>query len=247
MACGIYAIKNKITGRVYIGQSANITERWIRHRYELKNNKHRNPRLQNSFNKYGELNFDFFILKECIECELNILEQNFINENLNNCYNLVLNVDDVRGCKNPFYGKKHSSISKDKMSKWKKENFLGQNNPNYGKKNSLQSLKKMSLGRGKLKESDVLEIVERLKNGEDHQSIAAFFGISRTVITRISNGTRWTNITGGPVFPVVYEDGKRVFQENHKNKIGEKRKGCLHSEETKKLMREKALSRKGNL
>lgn len=78
----------------------------------------------------------------------------------------------------------------------------------------------------KLNVEKVKEIVELLKKGLTHNSIAKQFNISRTVVTRISNGTRWTNVTGGPVIPVEYKDGKRVFSEIHCQRIGESRKNA---------------------
>jgi len=222
---GIYGIKNKVNGKIYIGQSVQIRKRKTRHFYELRHGKHRNQHLQKSFDQYGENNFEFITLQLCKQEELNDLEQKFIDEykKVTEIYNLAEYVNDTKGYKNPFFGKKHKDSSKAEMSAWKKEHYVGENNPNYGKKNSPEVRKKMSLGRGILKENDVIKIVERLRNNESHASIAADYNISRTVITRISNGTRWANITGGPVFPVVYNNGKRVFQETHKNKLVEAR------------------------
>lgn len=48
------------------------------------------------------------------------------------------------GEKNPFYGKRHSKESINKMKK-KLPNVAGENNPFYGKKHSEESKKKMSL------------------------------------------------------------------------------------------------------
>ena len=36
-------------------------------------------------------------------------------------------------------------------------------------------------------------------SGMYHKDIANQFNINRTAITRIANGTRWANITGGPI------------------------------------------------
>lgn len=60
---GIYMIKNLKNNKVYIGQSTNIYSRWNKHRYELRKNNHKNSYLQNSWNKYGEDNFEFSILE----------------------------------------------------------------------------------------------------------------------------------------------------------------------------------------
>ena len=49
---GIYAIHNIKTDKYYIGQSKDIEHRWKQHKSRLKNNKHENEHLQNSYNKY---------------------------------------------------------------------------------------------------------------------------------------------------------------------------------------------------
>lgn len=62
---GIYKIINNINGKSYIGSSRNICNRLRCHYYELRNNKHCNKRLQNSWNKYGEENFEFQLVETC--------------------------------------------------------------------------------------------------------------------------------------------------------------------------------------
>ena len=63
--CGIYCIRNKITNERYIGQSRNLYVRQYAHFSELRNGKHNNIHLQRSFIKYGELNFEFYIVEKC--------------------------------------------------------------------------------------------------------------------------------------------------------------------------------------
>lgn len=77
---GIYAIKNKLNNKIYIGQSINIENRWYGHKTSLRHNKHGNKHLQNSWNKYGEDNFDFIVLEECLEDELNEKEVYWISK-----------------------------------------------------------------------------------------------------------------------------------------------------------------------
>lgn len=48
------------------------------------------------------------------------------------------------GDKNPFYGKKHSDITKKKISKSHKGKYIGEKNPNYGKTHTLENRKIMS-------------------------------------------------------------------------------------------------------
>lgn len=62
---GIYKIENIINGKVYIGQSTNIEARWQHHIIYLNENIHRNPHLQNAWNKYGSKHFNFSVIEEC--------------------------------------------------------------------------------------------------------------------------------------------------------------------------------------
>ncbi len=50
---GIYAIKNSINDKVYIGSAKNIHFRILNHRHSLFHLKHANKKLQNHVNKYG--------------------------------------------------------------------------------------------------------------------------------------------------------------------------------------------------
>ena len=67
---GIYKIENLVNEKVYIGQAVNISRRWNEHKFHLKNNNHFNKHLQNAWNKYGEKNFKFEPIEECLEIEL---------------------------------------------------------------------------------------------------------------------------------------------------------------------------------
>lgn len=72
---GIYKITNKINGKIYIGQSKNIYSRWKRHIYYAKQCKY--P-IQKAIIKYGKENFEFAIICECEEEELNEKEMYYI-------------------------------------------------------------------------------------------------------------------------------------------------------------------------
>ena len=77
--CGIYKITNLKNNKAYIGQSTDIKTRWKNHKIELKNNSHRNSHLQNAFNKYGEEAFEFRILEETFEENLDDAEEYWID------------------------------------------------------------------------------------------------------------------------------------------------------------------------
>ncbi len=60
---GVYCIKNKVNSKCYIGSTNDIAYRESMHFHKLKNNKHINKHLQNSYNKYGKDNFEFTIME----------------------------------------------------------------------------------------------------------------------------------------------------------------------------------------
>ena len=137
--CGIYFIVNKINNHFYIGGSIDLVDRKRDHWYELKTNSHSNRHLQNSWNKYGELIFEFIHILYCNESHLDFYEQKFLDKFVGSvgCYNISKYVDagmrgrrhsektkrkmsvnhyDCSGHRNPFYGKKHSDETKLKIS-----------------------------------------------------------------------------------------------------------------------------------
>lgn len=78
-ASGIYKIINKQNGKIYIGQSVNIIKRLNAHKNTLKENKHNNIHLQNSYNKYGKDSFEYIIIEKCDENKLTERELYWIN------------------------------------------------------------------------------------------------------------------------------------------------------------------------
>lgn len=78
----IYQIENLINHKSYIGQTLSIETRIKNHFLALKRNKHRNKKLQNAYNKYGEDNFSVKIWSFSIESreDLNKLECRYIDK-----------------------------------------------------------------------------------------------------------------------------------------------------------------------
>lgn len=155
---GIYKIINKIDGKYYVGSSKNIFIRWTQHRRTLNKQIHKNLKLQHAWNKYGESNFEFIIIKECTSdrSELIDVEQGFLDAAKNEqdkCYNLsfiagsVEFTDDVRkklskklkGRVAPNKGVPHSIETKIKMSKAQ----TGSLHPMFGKSPSEETIKKL--------------------------------------------------------------------------------------------------------
>jgi hypothetical protein len=59
---GVYAIRNRITGRALVAGSTNAQGTLNRHLFELQHGQHRNARLAQDWVAYGETNFLFEIL-----------------------------------------------------------------------------------------------------------------------------------------------------------------------------------------
>lgn len=76
----LYIIKNKITNKVYVGITNNLRSREIKHLYNLRKNNHHSKKLQNSFNKHGEDNFEFKMIleKDCTREEILSDEKRYI-------------------------------------------------------------------------------------------------------------------------------------------------------------------------
>ena len=99
---GIYKITNQINGKIYIGQSMNISRRWRSHRtdYQVQDGY-----LYTAMRKYGIENFNFEIIDECLPEELNDREIKWIDHYKSNNreygYNLTAGGDNVseRCCK----------------------------------------------------------------------------------------------------------------------------------------------------
>lgn len=76
---GVYAITCRPTGRVYVGSSQHIANRWKVHRHLLRHGKHTSPALQNAWDKHGEAAFEFAVIQECGIDQLLGLEQAHID------------------------------------------------------------------------------------------------------------------------------------------------------------------------
>ena len=124
MKKGIYIITNKVNGKVYIGQSKQLNQRYSGHLYRINRKEHHNEILQRAFDKYGADNFEYNILEEIIdERLLNEREKYWID------FHGGLNSDKLYNLKDPLLNE-YSDYVRNKMSK----NNTGENNPNYGNK-----------------------------------------------------------------------------------------------------------------
>lgn len=77
MNSGIYYIKNKSNGKVYVGQSVNINKRFLSHKTYLRNNDHWLKELQDEWND-DESVFEFGVIEYCVHEKLNERERFWI-------------------------------------------------------------------------------------------------------------------------------------------------------------------------
>lgn len=76
---GIYRITNTVNGKIYVGLSVNIHQRWREHRKMLARGTHSNPHLQSSWQMYGRDAFVIDILQVEPDRERrSLLEKHFI-------------------------------------------------------------------------------------------------------------------------------------------------------------------------
>lgn len=98
MNSGIYAIKNLVNNKVYVGSTINFKDREYRHFYTLEKNKHKNPHLQLSFNKYGKNNFQFQIILYCELADFVKMENFYMNYFNSTDRKYGYNIEDADRC-----------------------------------------------------------------------------------------------------------------------------------------------------
>lgn len=124
--CGIYKITSP-TGKVYIGQSVDISKRWESYK---NNNSKGQPKIFNSLKKYGVENHQFDIIEYChiedLNCserfwqdEFKVLGKNGLNCLLQECgeERRVVSEETKRKLSVFNTGKKHTKETKEKLSK----------------------------------------------------------------------------------------------------------------------------------
>lgn len=163
---GIYIFKNKINGKVYIGQSVNIRSRVHRHLSYLNKATKFKGVIYLALKKYGLEAFDIEVLELCSIDQLNEREEYWIkyydSVNPDLGYNICSKSRTTLGTKrtdeqrknfsraakqrvkdygNPMQGKTHTKEVRDKLSQMMKDRFK---NPEWKERflNSMKNAKK---------------------------------------------------------------------------------------------------------
>jgi group I intron endonuclease len=219
----IYAYENKINGKIYIGQTNNISQRDSEH---IRSKKLRG--IDGAIKKYGRENFEYFTVQiiESFE-EADAMETFWITEmrrllERKNVYNIADGGRTNRamhGKDHPQWGKPMNPEICKKISNTLKGKFLGKKlsqahikhisegkmgakNPNFGKHPSPETIEKLRVrsggennGRAKLTANDVSEIRKLLReNNKSVKDISMQFNISYCTIKDIKNERTWKNV-----------------------------------------------------
>lgn len=178
---GIYKIENIVNGNVYIGQSIDIYTRWKSHKRNLNKQIHTNTYLQNSWNKYGEVNFKFDIIEKVSNLEeLNSREQYWMDFYKSYTRNFGYNIEQKADKSNM------SQETKNKISKSRKGKFIGEDHP-----------------WNKYKEKDILLALDYLLNTNlALKEIGKIVSIPKSTIERIYNHQQWNYLTKDLDFPI---------------------------------------------
>lgn len=91
---GIYKITNRLNGKAYVGQSVHIERRWGEHMRPSTDSL-----ISRAIKEHGKENFDFQVVCECLEEDLNSLEEYYIkkyNTVVPNGYNVLRSDGSIR-------------------------------------------------------------------------------------------------------------------------------------------------------
>lgn len=162
--CGIYKITNKVNGKVYIGQSRDIYERWEYHLYNINYERYQKILLYKAFKKYGVDAFSFEVVEECDEKELNDKEMyyiekfnSYVGDPLCNGYNMTIGGEGNNGAiRDEDWRRKISEANKGNIP-WNKGLsyscptmkgvFAKENNPFYGHHHTEETKEKLRQAR----------------------------------------------------------------------------------------------------
>ena len=141
----IYLRTNKINGKKYVGQATNLKVR--QYSWNCLLSRYGGKAINNARAKYGIDAFDFEILKECKDEELNYWEKYYIeklNTKVPNGYNMTDGGDGVKGCHiSEEHKKKISTKLKGKHLSEEHKKKIGK--ANKGKKRSEEYKNNLSV------------------------------------------------------------------------------------------------------
>lgn len=200
----MYEILNTKNGKRYIGSSNQLNRRETVHFSALRNNRHGNTHLQNSFNKYGKENFEFNVIVYCDESRQYEYEQYWLNrENAvenQDCYNESDEASDpptMIGEDNPQWSENVEIVCKN-CGKIYKKNPSKKDRSFYctiGCRNEDKDYRGTGNGCSKLNDAQAINIKHLIgKSSLSYEKIAELYPISGTQVGKIGRGKAWGHI-----------------------------------------------------
>jgi group I intron endonuclease len=110
---GIYVIWCIPSGKYYVGSALDLTKRWFQHRHDLERNKHKSPRVQHAWNKYGADAFLFEVIELVEPARLIEVEQSYLDRTKATNRRYGLNTCPTAGSR---YGTRTTPETRAKMS-----------------------------------------------------------------------------------------------------------------------------------
>lgn len=139
----VYAIINNENGKKYIGSSCEYAKRVDRHIRDLNKNCHHCKRLQKSWNKYGEINFTFKLIKSYSDRKITFKkEEKYIKKYLEKGLLFNSSLTGIAGDLLENHPDKEKLIKKriKKFKEWMKSLSESERKEIYGKKGKLNGM-----------------------------------------------------------------------------------------------------------
>jgi group I intron endonuclease len=118
MVAFVYKIENTANGKFYVGSTTkSIKRRYSEHLCQLNKNSHKNPHLQNSFNKYGKDCFRIVAIEEIVNLD-NLSAEDFHKLVLKKELDYIISFNpDYNICKETRSGKLGRTLSEEEKNK----------------------------------------------------------------------------------------------------------------------------------
>lgn len=190
---GIYEIVNIKNGKRYVGQtSMRFIKRYWHHNWKLFQNEHDNVNLQSDYNEFGINSFEFRVLQIAGKEDLDRCEIEYIQmySETDSCYN----IQPGGKCVDLRVYRHEDSFKK--VGEMNRQRLIGTTLPESTKEKMKQSAKKGEDSlKAKLTNSQVLQIVEYIKQGRSDNSIGLMYGVTKQNIRSIRTGKTWNSVT----------------------------------------------------
>lgn len=197
---GIYKLVNVVNGKVWIGQTTNLKQRFYSHQDRFNRNCN-SEYLQSDYNLNHDFSFEILqIMSNSNEKERVGVEVNYILKHKSNDLNYGYNINIGKAMfnkKNPMYNKTVYDVWVDKFGEERaieleekrrrklSQSLAGTNNPMYGKKQSEESNRKNSESQKVLSTEKELEVIKMINERKKLGVIANYFNVTYGTVRSI--------------------------------------------------------------